>query len=152
MQQKRVAASTPSLASLAAVLLQIASMDELPCVPLRPRGEATMRALNYDFRVLCRRYRDGNAVTRTDREQILHLIAGQLHDMGFEDLRADELEAEHVEQLAQRWIGEGLVVGTLKNRMTTLRWLARRIGDPSIVEPTNAAYGIHTPRGLGAGS
>ena len=152
MQHKRTTTSEPSLTSLAAALLQIASMDELPCVPLRPRGEATMRALNYDFRALCRRYRDGDDVTRANREQILHLIAGQLHDMGFEDLRADELEAEHVERLAERWIGEGLVVGTLKNRMTALRWLARRIGDPAIVEPTNAAYGIRTRRGLCAGS
>jgi hypothetical protein len=150
MQQKRVTASTPSLTSLAAALLQIASMDELPCIPLRPRAEATMRALNYDFRALCHRYRDGGALTRTNREQILHLIAGQLHDMGFEDLRVDDIETEHVERLAERWIGEGLSCGTVKNRMTTLRWLARRIGDSAIVEPTNAAYGIHTPRGPGA--
>jgi hypothetical protein len=147
MQQKRTTASTPSLTSLAAALLQIASMDELPCVPLRPRTDVTTRALNYDFRALCRRYRDGDDVTRTDREQILHLIAGQLHDMGFEDLRADDLEDEHVERLVERWIGEGLSCGTIKNRMITLRWLARRIGNPSIVEPTNAAYGIRTLRG-----
>lgn len=150
MHQKHDTTSNPPLASLAAALLQIASMHELPCVPLRRRAEATMRPLNYDFRALCRRYPDGDAVTRTDREQILHLIAGQLHEMGFEDLRADDLEADHVERLAKRWIDEGLVLGTLKNRMTTLRWLARRIGNPCLVAPTNAAYGIRAPRGTHA--
>jgi hypothetical protein len=72
--------------------------------------------------------------------------------MGREDLRANDLDAKHIETLAKRWIREGLMCGTIKNRMTALRWLARRIGNSSMVAPTNAAYGIRTPRGPSAGS
>jgi hypothetical protein len=105
-------------------------MQELPCPAAGRRFDGIMRPLNYDFRALCRRHPHGDAATRTDRERVLHLVAYQLHQMGFEDLRAEDLEPEHVSELVMRWLGEGLVVGTLKNRLTTLRWLARE-GTPA---------------------
>jgi hypothetical protein len=44
--------------------------------------------------------------------------------------------------LVARWLGEQLAPGTIKNRMSQLRWLAQKIGKDNIVERTNAAYGI----------
>src|SRR2546426_339746 len=38
-----------------------------------------MRDLNYDFKQLCRRNRDGSYATQADREHILDLCADQLH-------------------------------------------------------------------------
>ena len=148
MGLKRITVCHPSLTSLAATLQQIAAMDELPRVAnLRHQAEAAMWALNDDFEQLCRRYRDGDFATQTDRERMLDLCADQLCEMGCEGLRAHDLEPEHVERLVERWLGEGMSAGTLKNRMTVLRWLATNIGNPKIVAPTNAAYGIRTRRG-----
>jgi hypothetical protein len=98
--------------------------------------------LNYDFKQLCRRNRDGSYGTQADREHILDLIADQLHEMGVRELRAQGFKPKHVEMLAERWLAEELAPGTIKNRMSHLRWLAEKIGKENIVERSNAAYGI----------
>jgi hypothetical protein len=101
-----------------------------------------MRDLNYDFKQLCRRNRDGSFATQADREHILDLCADQLHEMGVRDLRAQGFKPKHVKKLVDRWLAEQLSPGTLKNRMSALRWLAQKIGKENIVERSNAAYGI----------
>jgi len=101
-----------------------------------------MRDLNYDFKQLCRGNRDGSFATQADRQHILDLIADQLYEMGFTKLRAQGFKPKHVEMLVERWKAENLKPGTLKNRMSALRWLAEKIGKQNIVERTNAAYGI----------
>lgn len=101
-----------------------------------------MRDLNYDFKQLCRRNRDGSFATQADRQNILDLCADQLHEMGVRGLRAQGFKPKHVERLVERWLAEHLAPGTLKNRLSHLRWLAQKIGKENIVARTNAAYGI----------
>ena len=101
-----------------------------------------MRDLNYDLKQLCRRNRDGSYATRADREHILDLIADQLHEKGFRHMDAHSLKPKHVEQLVGRWLTEQLSAGTMKNRMTALRWWAEKIGKENVVARTNAAYAI----------
>jgi hypothetical protein len=101
-----------------------------------------MRDLNYALKQLCRRNRDGSFATQADREHILDLIADQLYEMGFRNMDAHSLKPKHVDALAARWLSEELAPGTIKNRMTQLRWWAEKIGKPNIIARTNAAYGI----------
>ncbi len=101
-----------------------------------------MRDLNHDFKELCRHNRDGSYATQADREQILDLIADQLHEMGYRGLRAHGLKPKHVEKLVARWLAEELSPGTIKNRMAVLRWTVQKLGKDNIVARTNAAYGI----------
>ena len=101
-----------------------------------------MRDLNHDFKELCRHNRDGSYATQADRAHILDLVANQLHEMGYRGLRAHGLKPKHVEKLVTRWLAEQLSPGTVKNRMSQLRWLAQKLGKDNIVERTNAAYGI----------
>jgi hypothetical protein len=101
-----------------------------------------MRDLNYDFKQLCRRNRDGSYATQADRENILDLVADQLHEMGVRELRAQGFKPKHIEKLVARWLAEKLSPGTIKNRMSHLRWLAQKIGKENIVARSNAAYGI----------
>ena len=101
-----------------------------------------MRDLNYALKQLCRRNRDGSYATQADREHILDLIADQLEQMGFRHMNAHSLKPKHVEKLVERWLSEHLSPGTIKNRMTTLRWWAEKTGKENIVARTNAAYGI----------
>jgi hypothetical protein len=101
-----------------------------------------MRDLNYDLKQLCRRNRDGSFATQADREHILDLIADQLQEMGFRHMNAHSLKPKHVEKLVERWLAENLSPGTIKNRMSALRWWAEKIGKENIVARTNAAYGI----------
>ena len=101
-----------------------------------------MRDLNYDLKQLCRHNRDGSYATQADREHILDLIADQLHEMGFRHMNAQSLKPKHVEKLVERWLAEELSPGTIKNRMSALRWWAEKIGKENIIARTNAAYGI----------
>jgi site-specific recombinase XerC len=71
---------------------------------------------------MCLRNRDGSFATQYARERILTMIANQLQEMGFKDMRAPSLKPKHVQALVERWKTEGLSVGTIKNRMTELRW------------------------------
>jgi hypothetical protein len=101
-----------------------------------------MRDLNYALKQLCHRNRDGSFATQADRERILDLIADQLHAMGFRHMDAGSLKPKHVEQLVGRWLAEALSPGTVKNRMSALRWWAEKIGKQNVVARTNAEYGI----------
>ena len=101
-----------------------------------------MRDLNYDLKQLCRHNRDGSYATQADREHILDLIADQLEEMGFRHMSAHSLKPKHVEKLVERWLAEELSPGTIKNRMSALRWWAEKIGKENIIARTNAAYGI----------
>jgi integrase len=101
-----------------------------------------MRTLNRDFKLMCQRNRDGSFATQHDRERLLTMMANQLHEDGFKNLRAQGLRTKHVDHLVSRWQTEGASSGTMKNRMSALRWVAEKIGKENIVARDNAAYGI----------
>lgn len=101
-----------------------------------------MRTLNRDFKLMCQRNRDGSFATQHDRERLLTMVANQLHEDGFKNLRAQGIRTKHIEHLVSRWQAEGASTGTMKNRMSALRWMAQKIGKENIVARDNAAYGI----------
>ena len=101
-----------------------------------------MRDLNYELKKLCLRNRDGSYATQYARERILTMIANQLHEMGFRDMRATSLKPKHVEALVERWKAEALSAGTIKNRMTELRWWAEKIAKQNVIAKDNDQYGI----------
>jgi len=101
-----------------------------------------MRDLNFELQQLCRRNREGCRATQADRENVLDLCAYQLYEMGIRNLRAHGFKPRHVRQLVDHWLADGLAVGTIKNRLSHLRWLACKLGKANIVAGSNAAYGI----------
>jgi hypothetical protein len=101
-----------------------------------------MQNLNYELKQLCGRNRDGSFATQSDRERILTLVANQLRQMGFVNMGVQSLKPKHVQNLVERWVGEGLSTGTLKNRLSELRWWAEKIGKANLVAKSNDVYGI----------
>ena len=101
-----------------------------------------MRNLNYELKQLCHRNRDGSYATQADRWRMLDLIANQLHELGYKDMGATSLKPKHVEALVEHWKAESLTPGTIKNRMTTVRWWAEKVGKQNVVARDNAYYGI----------
>ena len=87
-----------------------------------------MDDLQWDLKKLTKQHREGSIGTQTARHQSLDLIARQLKEMGYRNLRANSLKPKHVEALVRRWQGEGLSVGTVKNRLSPLRWWAGKVG------------------------
>ncbi|MDZ4728497.1 MAG: phage integrase N-terminal domain-containing protein [Xanthomonadales bacterium] len=101
-----------------------------------------MRDLNYELKQLCQRNRDGSYSTQYARERILTMIANQLYEMGFHHMQAASLKPKHVEALVERWKAESLSAGTIKNRMTELRWWAEKIAKQNVIAKDNDQYGI----------
>jgi hypothetical protein len=64
--------------------------------------------------------------------------------MGFRHLGPSSLKPKHVETLVERRKTVALATGTIKNRMSELRWWAEKIGKPNVVAWGNDEYGIAT--------
>lgn len=101
-----------------------------------------MRDLNYQLKQLCRNNRDGGYRTQQTRERILTLIANQLHALGYRGMQAHSLKPKHVEALVRRWQAEELSSGTIKNRLSALRWWAQKVERQNVVARHNDHYGI----------
>lgn len=101
-----------------------------------------MDKLTYELRQLGLRNRDGSYTTQADRARSLTLMARQLRDVGFRQLRATSLNGKHVAALLQQWQADRLSAGTLKNRLAHLRWWAEKIGKAGIIPADNTQLGV----------
>lgn len=101
-----------------------------------------MQDLNYDLKRLCRRNRDGSRATQANRHKRLQQMANDLHALGFRCMRARSLKPKHVEALITLWKAKELSIGTMKNRMTDLRWWAEKVDKKGVLRPSNADYDI----------
>lgn len=102
-----------------------------------------MRDLEFTLKELIKHNKEGSYSTHAYRRERLMTAIGTLQDkLGFKPRDINNLKGKHVRALVKHWLSEDLKPGTIKNRMTDLRWLASKIGNPRIVERTNSAYGI----------
>jgi len=101
-----------------------------------------MRDLNYQLKKLCRQCREGSYATQSNREWTLSLMANQLHELGYRKMTPQSLKPKHIEALVKHWLGQDLSVGTIKNRMATIRWWAGKVNKQNVVARSNEHYGI----------
>lgn len=101
-----------------------------------------MDNLAYTLRQLCDRNRDGSHATQGDRRDCLKLMARQLKEAGFRQLKATSLKGKHVDALLGRWRNDGLSAGTIKNRMAHLRWWAEKVGKQGLIASSNGQLDI----------
>ncbi len=57
-------------------------------------------------------------------------------------MQATSLNPKHVDALLAKWREQGISVGTLKNRLSALRWWAKKVNKPSIIARDNNVFGI----------
>lgn len=101
-----------------------------------------MDDLTYTLRQICTRNRDGSHNTQADRVRSLTLAARQLREAGFRQMKASSLKGKHVQALLDRWQDDGLSSGTIKNRLSHLRWWAEKIGKTGILPADNTQLGV----------
>ena len=101
-----------------------------------------MRELNYQLKQLCRRNRDGSYRTQADRERQLTLIANQLDALGYRKMNAQSLKPKHIEALVKHWQEKDISVGSIKNRLTAIRWWAQKVNRQNVVARSNDHYGV----------
>ncbi|MDQ2510254.1 integrase domain-containing protein, partial [Pseudomonas aeruginosa] len=80
--------------------------------------------------------------TQADRMRSLSLAARQLREAGFRQMKASSLKGKHAQALLDRWQEEGLSSGTIKNRLSHLRWWAEKIGKAGILPADNTQLGV----------
>ena len=102
-----------------------------------------MRDLNYQLKTLCEKHRDGAYGTQDARARSLDQMANQLFDLGYRQMKgAKSLKEKHVLALVKHWKETDVTAATIKNRMSHLRWVAKRVGLPHLVQRDNEDYGI----------
>lgn len=86
--------------------------------------------------------RDGSYSTQASRRKRLMMVADQLVNDGYQLRHVHMLKPKHIEHLVRRWLKEGLSAGTLKNRMTDLRWLSEKLNKAGLVPSDNDSLKI----------
>lgn len=101
-----------------------------------------MNELGYDLMQMCRHNRDGSQATQYQRGRALRAMSEDLKDMGYRDARASTLKPKHVSALVTHWRDKGLSDGTMKNRLSFVRWWAEKVNRSSVVPKDNVLLGI----------
>ncbi|MFZ7286269.1 phage integrase N-terminal domain-containing protein [Avibacterium gallinarum] len=102
-----------------------------------------MRDLVYSVSVLCKHNKDGSFGTAAERHKSLKAAMQAISDAGYGIRDVKQLKGKHIRFLVEKWKSDpNLSIGTIKNRMSHLRWLSERIGNPRIVERSNSSYDI----------
>jgi integrase len=101
-----------------------------------------MKGLNHQLKTLCRNNREGSYGTQVRRERELTLMANELHELGYRGMNSHSLKPKHVETLVGHWVENEVTTGTIKNRMSAVRWWARKVNRQNVVARSNDHYGI----------
>ena len=99
--------------------------------------------LEYQFNQLCNKFREGSHATQANRRSMLQLFAEQLAKNGYDikTMSPNDLKGRHVNKLLEQWRKDGVSTGTIKNRMTTIRWWAKKVNNSGAVKD-NDTYKI----------
>lgn len=102
-----------------------------------------MDKLQYGFNHIISRNRDGSHATQANRKRMLMMFADQLKECGYKTnkMRPSDIKGRHINALIRKWKADDVSTGTIKNRMSNIRWLCEKIGKAEIVK-SNETYGI----------
>ena len=88
---------------------------------------------------LCKKFRTGSHATQANRRAMLRLFCDQLASIGFNTytMQAKDIKGKHINRLLEFWHREELSAGTIKNRMSVLRFWAEKVGNPGAIKDNN---------------
>lgn len=101
-------------------------------------------ATNFFFQAkkILRQHNPSSFATKSERFKTVRLVDKQLMELGYRGLELKALKPKHIDALLQKWQADALSPGTVKNRMTHIRWLAEKINKKGIVPTSNAVLGV----------
>lgn len=97
-----------------------------------------MSNLRYQLKGMMKSNKDGSYGTQAERSKILLLCAEELKSGGYRLHSPSSLKPKHVDYLVNKWTQKELSVGTIKNRMSHLRWWADKVGKASMLPKSNS--------------
>jgi len=85
--------------------------------------------------------KDGSYRTQADRHRSLIHIAKTLHQLGYKLDSLRSMKQRHIVALVKHWQQQGDNAGSIKNRMSHLRWLMIKFNKSTVI-PNNDQLGI----------
>ena len=85
--------------------------------------------------------RDGSFRTQNDRRESLMYIVKSIYTDGYQLEHVKFIKRRHIEHLVKKWLADEISVGTIKNRMSHLRWMTEKLGTANII-PSNDELNI----------
>jgi site-specific recombinase XerD len=89
--------------------------------------------------------RDGSFRTKNDRGKYLVAMTNSLYSAGFQLEHVKFIKTKHIHALVALWKKEDISPGTMKNRLSHIRWLLGKLGHAHLV-PSNDELGIEKRR------
>jgi site-specific recombinase XerD len=86
--------------------------------------------------------KDGSYRTQDDRRHSLINVAETLHALGYKLDHLRFMKPKHIYALIKQWRANGDTPGSMKNRMSHLRWLMRKFDGKIHMVPSNDELGI----------
>ncbi len=114
----------------------VSAVASFPRSPTKRRKRSLRQRphqLAHDIRAICQ----GAQRAQADRQRTLLLCAQPLDRRK----KAINLTADDIRLLVNKWQADKLAASTIRFRLVCLRWLARKIGKPDIVQ-SDRAYGV----------
>ncbi len=101
-----------------------------------------MHKLEWEIKQVIKSNRDGSFATQKARSETFKTIVNQSKDVGFRRITINSLLTEKtISRFVNHWKNDGKSSGTIKNRMSHLRWLGNKKNVASKI-PTNQKLGI----------
>lgn len=98
--------------------------------------------LKHSILQLTKQNKDGGFKTQANRKERLLYAAEQLSEAGYKIQHIKQLKFKHVKSLVDRWLQENLSPGTIKNRMTDLRWAMSKFNKAGVIPMDNLRFNI----------
>ncbi len=103
-----------------------------------------LRRLNYSLFEFMKQYKGSKQMshsTRICRTNRLRAMFAELHGLGYKIKHIRGLKQKHVACLVAHWQEKGISVGSIKNRLSDLRFVCRQLGKHRLVQ-TNDFYQV----------
>ena len=95
---------------------------------------------------LCKNHREGSNDTQRERAKILFDAMQDIKKVSeYKQLeKIENLKQKHITWLVEHWQREGRGIGTIKNRLSHLRWAADKLGKRGLIPTNNDALGVES--------
>lgn len=92
--------------------------------------------------VVIKHNKDGSYRTQSDRRRSLKDATNTLYQLGYKLDSMRFMKPKHIQALVQHWKANGDTPGSIKNRMSHIRWLMGKFDDKIHMVPSNDELGI----------
>lgn len=102
----------------------------------------TLKSAVYSANQLLKKTRGLSFKTIADYKKEAKLMLTQLNAGGYQLFNIRHLKRRHIEYLLKQWKEQKLSIGTIKNRMSKIRFICKLIGKRDIVPRDNHEFGL----------